>query len=226
MDRPDLPVVIARPCPARAGPLNWWSGSERILWASIRRLAVANHADRPLRVLDVACGAGDVLVGLAGRAKQAGIALELRGIDVSPTAIDHARTTVRCRRIPGLVGVSTMPSPNRCPAGFDVVTCSLFLHHLTDDQAADVLRRCAAATNRLVLINDLRRSWAGWLLAVAACRLLTRSPVVHSDGPRSVERAFTPSEALDDTHRAGLANAVISRRWPFRFLLTWDRANT
>ena len=110
------------------------------------------------------------------------------------------------------------------PGDFDVVTSALFLHHLTDDQAADVLQRMAAATNRLILINDLRRSWAGWLLAAAACRLLTRSPVVHTDGPRSVARAFTPTEALNIARRAALANAVISHRWPFRFLLAWDRA--
>jgi 2-polyprenyl-3-methyl-5-hydroxy-6-metoxy-1,4-benzoquinol methylase len=222
MDRPDLPVALHEHALCGLARLNWWSGSDRILWGPIRRLA-AELSGRPLRVLDVACGAGDVLVGLARRALRAGVGLELHGIDMSPTAIDHAsrRCAAAGLRV-SLTRHDALAEP--LPDGFDVVTSSLFLHHLTDDQAADVLRRCAAATNRLILVNDLRRSRAGWLLAAAACRLLSRSPVVHSDGPRSVTRAFTPSEALEIAHRAGLTSGVISRRWPWRFLLTWDRA--
>jgi hypothetical protein len=51
--------------------------------------------------------------------------------------------------------------------------------------------------------------------------LLTTSEVVHTDGPLSVEGAFTPEEVLDLAHRAGLRGASVVRRWPFRYLLTW-----
>jgi hypothetical protein len=61
------------------------------------------------------------------------------------------------------------------------------------------------------------------LLACAGTRLLSRSPVVHVDGPRSVAAAFTPAEALDLAQRAGLTGATVVRRWPCRFLLTWRR---
>ena len=52
--------------------------------------------------------------------------------------------------------------------------------------------RCAA--RRLVLVSDLVRSRAGYALAAAVPRLLTRSRVVHVDAVRSVEAAFTPEE--------------------------------
>ncbi|HEY1376946.1 MAG TPA: methyltransferase domain-containing protein [Gemmataceae bacterium] len=222
MDRPDLPADRHDHALRGLARLNWWSGSARILWRPIRRLA-AEVSGRPLRLLDVACGAGDLLSALAGRARGAGVAVQLHGCDISPTALDHAR-----RRTAGL-GVAldrrdALAEP--LPAGFDVVTCSLFLHHLADEQAIRLLGQMAAATTRLVLVNDLRRSSAGWLLAVAACRLLTRSPVVHVDGPRSVAAAFTPAEALRLAERAGLRGAAVERRWPFRFLLTWGRARS
>src|SRR5262249_61298949 len=73
------------------------------------------------------------------------------------------------------------------PAGYDAVVCSLFLHHLSAEQAVGLLRRMAAAAGRLVLVNDLARGRAGYLLAYLGTRLLTRSPGVHFDGPRSVE---------------------------------------
>ncbi len=79
------------------------------------------------------------------------------------------------------------------------------------------------AAARLVLINDLARTGAGYLLAWAGCRVLSRSPVVHHDGPASVASAFTPDEALELAREAGLAGATVARRWPERFLLAWSR---
>jgi 2-polyprenyl-3-methyl-5-hydroxy-6-metoxy-1,4-benzoquinol methylase len=220
MDRPDLPVGLHEHALHGLARLNRASGSDRILWPPIRRLT-SEFGARPVRLLDVACGAGDVLVALARRARAAGVSLQLHGIDISPTAVDHARrraaaagaaVTVECRDV--------FAAP--LPTGYDVVVCSLFLHHLAEDQGVDLLRRIATAAGRLVLVNDLRRSVAGLLLAAAACRLLTRSPVVRVDGPRSAAAAWTPVEAAKLAQRAGLHGAVVARRWPFRFLLTWD----
>jgi hypothetical protein len=109
------------------------------------------------------------------------------------------------------------------PEGFDVVLCSLFLHHLDDDGAVALLRRMRGAARRLVVVSDLRRTALGHLYALVGCRLLSRSPVFHVDGPRSVEAAFTSGEARDLAARAGLAGARVVQRWPQRFLLTWRR---
>ena len=106
------------------------------------------------------------------------------------------------------------------PGGFDVATCSLFFHHLSDDDAVTVLGRMKAAAT-VVLVNDLSRSRLGFAAAWVGCRVLTRSRVVRFDGPASVRSAFTPSEALALSERAGLRGAAVARRWPFRFLLTW-----
>src|SRR5262249_12014863 len=114
---------------------------------------------------------------------------------------------------------------DQLPNDYDVITCSLFLHHLTDEQAIDLLRRMACSARKLVLINDLVRSPWGYLLAILATRTLTLSPVVHSDGPQSVASAFTVSEALDMAKRAGWNEIQIRRHWPFRFLLQWKAVN-
>ena len=80
-----------------------------------------------------------------------------------------------------------------------------------------------SAARRLVLVNDLRRTRFGFALAHLACRLLTRSPIVHHDGPLSVRAAFTSEEALELALEAGLAGAMISHHWPQRFLLSWRK---
>jgi hypothetical protein len=107
------------------------------------------------------------------------------------------------------------------PGGYDVLTCSLFLHHLEDEQAGELLRRMGQAARRLVLVNDLRRGTDGLLLAYVGSRVLTTSPVVHTDGPLSVRAAFTLPEVRDLARRAGLEGVTLARRWPCRFLLCW-----
>jgi len=80
------------------------------------------------------------------------------------------------------------------PTGFDAVVSSLFLHHLADEDVCRLLGSFAGSVGRLVLASDLVRGLSGLDLAHVAGRLLTTSPVVHIDGPRSVEAAFTPAE--------------------------------
>src|SRR5206468_3142113 len=107
------------------------------------------------------------------------------------------------------------------PTGFDVVTCSLFLHHLSEDDAIALFANMENATRHLLLVNDLARSRLIFCAVWFACHLLSRSRVVHFDGPASVRSAFTAAEALALAERAGLTGATARRKVPCRFLLSW-----
>ena len=157
-----------------------------------------------------------------GCAHGAGVPLTLSGCDVSPVAVAHAALASRMGGADLRFFVHDVLS-DPLPIGYDAVICSLFLHHLSDDQAVGVLRRMAAAAGRLVLVSDLARGRAGWLLAWAGGRILTRCDVVHTDAPRSVAAAFTTAEARSLADRAGLGGATVERRWPCRWLLSWRR---
>jgi SAM-dependent methyltransferase len=201
--------------------INFWSRSAGILWPPLA--ALARRLDTaPLRVLDLASGGGDVAIRLWHKAKRAGLDFHAEGLDLSPLAVQHARAAAARQRADVAFQVGdVLQGP--LPSGFDAVICSLFLHHLDDDQAVPFLRRMAATAGRLVLVNDLARGWLSLALAHVGTRLLSRSPVVHNDGPRSVEGAFTPAEALALAETAGLAGATVARRWPCRYLLKWER---
>ena len=221
MDQPGLSPERHRRALRGLARINFWSGSARILWPGLRDLA-RELAPRPPRVLDLATGGGDVPLRLWQRAHRAKVPFVLEGCDVSPVAVEHARAAAAA------VGADVrffvhdvLHGPPL--SGYDAVTCSLFLHHLEDEAACELLQRMRDTTGRLVLVNDLNRSLMGFLLAHVATRLLTRSDVVHTDGPRSVEAAFTPEEARQLAERAGLRGASVVRRWPCRWLLTWRR---
>ncbi|HEY2147946.1 MAG TPA: methyltransferase domain-containing protein [Pirellulales bacterium] len=196
------------------------SGSAGILWPPIERLA--RRSGRPIRVLDIATGGGDIPIALSRRAQRRGLPIQVAGCDVSPRAIEFARR--RAERLGAQVEFfqrDVLAEP--LPEGFDAIVCSLFLHHLADDDAIEILRRMAAASRHLVAANDLRRSTAGLLLAYAASKTLTGSDVVRVDAPLSVRAAFTIAEARAIAERAALGGATVKPRWPQRFLLCWWR---
>ena len=220
MDQPDLDPTRHREALRGLARLNAWSGSPRILWPEVRRLA--RETGGRVTMLDVATGGGDVPVGLARLADRAGVDLDVEGCDRSATALDFARRTAAGAGL--AIPFFERDALDGRPLGsYDVVACSLFLHHLDEDQALELLRRMAQAARRLVLVNDLTRGRPGFALAWAASRVLTGSDVVHVDGPRSVEGAFTRTEAADLARRAGLTGATVQPRFPCRWLLAWRR---
>jgi len=221
MDQPELDQARHWHALRGLARINWLSGSADILWPSIRRLAEESNS-QPLRVLDVACGAGDLCIALHQRAARCGLTLHLEGADISSQALEFARKQVEA------TGVEVHFFQQDALAGdfpsvYDVVFCSLFLHHLNEEQAVNLLKAMARAARRVILISDLTRSRLGWMAAYLVTRMLTTSDVVHTDGPLSVQGAFTPTEALALALQAGLYGTTVVRHWPFRFLLTWRR---
>jgi len=225
MDQPGLEVSLHRQALDSLARINWFSASSTMLWPSIRALCrerLRAGDSRPVRVLDVATGGGDVPVRIWQRARRHGLALEVAGCDFSAVAIEHARGRAATKLAD--VNFFTLDVLNDpLPTGYDFITCSLFLHHLDQDQALHLLRKMRDAAGQLALVNDLIRSPTGWWLAYFGTRLLSRSPVVQTDGPLSVEGAFTMSEAMELAQHAGWQGATIHWRWPFRYLLRWRR---
>ena len=222
MDDPALDADAHRHALGDLARLNRWTGSAAVLWRTLEPL-LRRTAGSPARVLDIACGGGDVTVALAGRARRAGRHLRMVGCDRSERALDTAR---RRGEQAGLEIDWFRRDVTResLPGGFDIVVSTLFLHHLDAARAAALLHDASHAADHLRFI-DLERGRRGWHLARAGTWLLSRSPVVRVDGPRSVEGAFTPAEALALARAAGLHDAAAPRCWPARFVLRWDRAD-
>ncbi len=220
MDDPSLDPAIHRRALTGLSRLNRVSRSSSILWSAIADLVSASP--RPLRLLDVATGAGDLPVALALRARALGKPLHIAACDMSPVALDAARRSAAREGVDidfFQSDVLTQPLPE----GYDVVTCSLFLHHLSEPQAVALLRSMAHAARRRLVVNDLLRSRWNLITVTLASRVLTTCSVVHIDGPLSVRAAFTLAEARTLAQEAGLRSAIVATRFPARFLLTWNR---
>jgi SAM-dependent methyltransferase len=222
MDQPGLEEPLHRVALAGLGRINRFSGSGRIIWNAVERL-VATNGSRAWRLLDLGSGGGDVAIDVARRAARAGARVTVDGFDMSPFAVRYATARATERQVENVQFFRRDVLNEPLPEGYDVVMCSLFLHHFPEDVASALLARMAGAAERLVLVNDLCRSALGYWLAWLGCRFLTRSPIVRVDGPLSVQSAFSMKEIQEVARQGGLAGAVVEPRWPCRFLLQWSR---
>jgi SAM-dependent methyltransferase len=220
--------------------INRLSGTAARLQAEILRIA-AVEPNRSWRILDVGCANGEVAFELSGLL-QPQLRHQLTGWDMSPTAIGDAQARMQRERVNdrqvagGSLGrgeerlqfeVRNLFDELEGSAGeppFDIVYCTLLLHHFSDSDAVRILAAMKRLARFAVLVDDLQRTRLGWLLAVIGCHLLSRSPVVHFDGPQSVRAAFTCDEALGLAAAAGWQGAKLRRHWPERYLLSWEAA--
>ena len=201
--------------------INTVSLTAETFWKPIKSFHLKNGR-RPLRILDIASGAGDILTRLASKAHRENLPFVFEGCDFNPRAAEYANLRSKKQGL----GVSYFvhdalkdPVPER----FDIVINSLFLHHLSEGALEPFFKTLQASRASLLLICDLKRSLAGFLLAFVGTRLLSRSKIVHWDGPLSVRASFITAEILGVIHSAGLPAPRVQSVWPERYLLSWQR---
>jgi 2-polyprenyl-3-methyl-5-hydroxy-6-metoxy-1,4-benzoquinol methylase len=224
MDDPSLDVERHHRALGALARINRVSFAAGRVWRHVRELAAARST--PVRILDVACGGGDVLRELGRRATDERIDVELYGCDLSPVALAYAEDSLS--RVPAdahrmrLFEQDVLADP--LPGEYDVVVTSLFLHHLERADAVRLLRELGRAARARLLVQDLRRTRLGYAFAWVGLHTLTASDVARIDGLRSVRAAFTMEEVRSMAEEAGLGGATMEAVWPQRFALTWARA--
>lgn len=221
MDDPSLST--AEQLHARAGlaRINACTGSAGLLWTPIKQLIDSQSLRNP-KVLDIATGSGDVLLRLSRIAARHGMDLQADGCDVCDAALAQARSAAQCSGARAQFFKVNVLS-DELPKDYDVVMTSLFMHHLSDEEAIALLAAMKKAAKRMVLVMDLVRAPANHFFVWLATRLLSTSKVVHFDGPASVRAAYTCNELQKLAQQAGLHGAVIQEAFPCRMMLVWRK---
>ncbi len=98
---------------------------------------------------------------------------------------------------------------------FDLVSCSLFVHHLSPEQATTFARESLRACRQAVLVNDLIRDPLHLALVYAGTPLY-RSRITRHDAPASVRQAYTIEEMREFFQQAGAGTVEIQRRYLYR----------
>ena len=172
-------------------------------------------AGKPVTVLDLATGCGDIPVALSRWAKRRGVPMTIIASDASADILELARREIGSNPDITLArhDARSVPLPDK---HVDIVLCSLSLHHFPADEAVQVLREMDRLARVGFILNDLRRSRLGYTGAWIAAHLATRNRLTRNDAPLSVRRAYTPEELELLMERAGIDDATISTHLWFR----------
>jgi SAM-dependent methyltransferase len=182
------------------------------------RISAFIAARRARTVLDVGCGSADIARALLHDAQRRGAELQITCLDRNPQVLTIARS--RTGHEPRLSFVEgdgeALPFASRA---FDVVMCSLTLHHCEPPATVRMLREMRRVAGLTPLVCDLRRSVLAYAGALAFAFLSSSNRLTRHDAPLSVRRAYTPAEALDLARAASWENPSVRNEPFFRMAL-------
>jgi ubiquinone/menaquinone biosynthesis C-methylase UbiE len=190
--------------------INAWFGGVRTTTSLVE--AVARHTGKTsLSLLEVAAGSGFVPQRTGARLHRSGIELQTTLLDRSPAHLNGSQPAVAADAL-------ALPFRN---ASFDLVSSSLFAHHLEPDQFVAFVREGLRVCRLAVLINDLVRHPLHLALVYAGF-MFYRSRLTRHDAPASVRRAYTPAEMRQLLSHTDAARVELSRHYLFRMgVIIW-----
>ncbi len=192
--------------------INRWFGGVSTTRQLIERVATAT-GKKHFSMLEVAAGFGEVPKAAAQQLARKGITLHAVLLDR-----DHSHLLPGNRSV--VADALALPFPD---SSFDLVSCSLFAHHLEPTGLSRFASEALRVSRCAVLINDLVRHPLHLALVYAGFPLM-RSYVSRVDGVASVRRAYVPEE-IRELLSPGVGPAAkieISRHYLFRMgVIIW-----
>jgi 2-polyprenyl-3-methyl-5-hydroxy-6-metoxy-1,4-benzoquinol methylase len=221
---PAEPELMDRPQPVSAElesdlhnlrQLNRFFGSYALVRQFLRKWIQPSET---LRVLDLATGSGDIPRLIADYTRQIGVRAQIDAVDQQAATVEIAQKL--SADYPEIVFRQADVFEWGEPGAYDIVLCSLALHHFTEEDAVRLLRHCRELTRRFVLVSDLRRGPLATIGVYLLTAILFRDPMTRYDGRVSAARAFSFRELHTLALRAGWNN-FHHRRFRFARQAIW-----
>ncbi|MDX2377954.1 methyltransferase domain-containing protein [Microbacterium sp. LRZ72] len=191
-------------------------------WATVYREYVRPHLatrEGVVRILDIGCGAGDVLRDIVARARADGFSATGLGIDPDERCLETARASRPMLGVEYRAAHSSdlIASVER----FDIVLSNHVLHHLDESGVRGLLEDSAALTRGLALHSDIHRGRGAYAAYSAGITPLAPGSFLRTDGLRSIRRSFTTVEL----ERIAPPGWRIDRPVAFRLLAVRDASD-
>ena len=174
------------------GRVNRWFGGVATTRKMVERVAQATGA-KHFSLLEVAAGLGEVPEEVCAKVAPRGITLDLTLVDRAQSHLPHRNSAERNGTSAKHGIVADALSLPFADGAFDLVSCSLFAHHLNLQELAGFAREGLRVSRRALLINDLIRHPLHLALVYASYPIM-RNRVAWLDGLTSVRRSYVPDE--------------------------------
>ena len=187
--------------------------------ASLQGLKDILKTKKPIRtILDIGFGGGDSIKQLSKFADSRKLPLFFYGVDLKDDCINYAEENLTSLKNKKLICDDYRNIAPELLEKIDIIHCSLFLHHLSDQEIVSLFK-FGRAHQSILLANDLHRNWLAYYSIKFLTAVFSKSWLVKNDACLSVRRAFKKSELESLLQQAGYKNYSVKWSWAFRFIV-------
>jgi ubiquinone/menaquinone biosynthesis C-methylase UbiE len=214
MDSPDNPRELLEDDLRNLRIINRYLGNYRAVLGGLARL-IDEHKLKQFSLLDVGTGSADIPALIASWARRHHLTARLIGLDPEPMTLRAAASQIRNYPEIALLRGDGRALPLASDS-VDFVLSSQMLHHFSEYDIINLLRGWSRVARRAIIVGDLVRHPVAYHGIRLVTKALTRNIMTRTDGPLSVQRAFTLEEWRDLFERAGIGSFQIFPKFPFR----------
>ncbi|MFC6997132.1 methyltransferase domain-containing protein [Rufibacter roseus] len=204
--------------------INRWLGGHEVVRQGLNQILAhpfsASFQKNSLKIADLGSGGGDTLKMVAQWARSKNIKVELTGVDANAFMVTYG--TKYCQEYPEIsFQQADVFSPEFAAQKYDIIICSLFLHHFTSEAMVRLLSQLRQQARIAVLVNDLHRHPLAYYSIKSLTRAFSKSYLVKNDAPLSVLRAFSKKDWQEILKQASVQQYRLHWKWAFRWLLVF-----
>lgn len=196
--------------------INQLLGGNKVTLNGVKKIVKKVNTSKPIVIADIGCGNGDMLRMLASYGLKNNLNFKLIGIDANAFTINYAKTLSNEYSNMEYLCLDIF-SEDFSTLQYDIVLCTLTLHHFTNEQLLNIITIFNNNANMGVVINDLQRSKLAYKLFKIICMLFSLSKMSREDGLISILRGFKKKELEDFSKKLNLKNYTINWKWAFRY---------
>jgi len=207
---------ILRDALDKIAKINQLLGGNQLTLRGVQELIRNISKTTTITIVDVGCGNGDMLRNLADYGLKNDLEFQLIGIDANNFTVNHAQQL--SRNYPNIsYQCDDIFDKNFAKLKYDIVLCTLTLHHFKDNEIIQLLNVFNVNSNIGIVINDLQRSAIAYRLFQALCLVFRLNDMSREDGLISILRGFKKVELIDFSEKLKFSNYKIQWKWAFRY---------
>ena len=195
--------------------INRLLGGNSVTIKGLNKILSKSSKTKTITIVDLGCGHGDILRDVAKFGRKNSYKFKLIGIDANNAAIDYAKALSKDYPELSFETIDIF-SDDFKKQSFDVVLCTLFLHHFKNNELIPFLKSIVQKASIGVIVNDLHRHKLAYYL-FKIIGLFIKNKMVREDGLTSILRAFKRKEIETILKKTGV-NFSIQWKWAFRYL--------
>ena len=196
--------------------VNKWLGGNKVTLNGLDIILKSTCYAQPVRVMDVGCGNGSLLIEVAEYGRRNGINMELLGVDANQHAIKLAREhTVNYPEI-SFEAIDIFSEEFKRKE-IDIILCTLTLHHFRDREIEQILNIFSTRAQMGIVINDLHRTRVAYYLFKAFCAIFIDNDIAKRDGLTSILRSFKKENLEWYGRNLDVRDQKIAWKWAFRY---------